>query len=254
MSGLGGSLRPPVGAPEQAEAGQDVDFSARRAGRPQVLDAAAGRMSRSSSQETVESNHSGDSVGPLGDSSRDVASRGFPAGSKVGARYRRVDRRSKSHDCILQHLQDPPDEPEEPRLLPEGMLFGIDIGGTLAKIVWREPHMPHKGPEMSEQIARLNKYFMAQDLLPKENIDKSMSVPNLASDLLHSSRPGSRELRSPPQEGLLTSPRDRLKPSPHSNAGDDLALRPGLDLGFWAGVMRLGRARRVYGYAGCRLS
>ena len=50
---------------------------------------------------------------------------------------RRVERRSKSYDCIMLHSEAAAEEPPEPRLLPEGMLFGIDIGGTLAKIVFR---------------------------------------------------------------------------------------------------------------------
>jgi hypothetical protein len=60
------------------------------------------------------------------------------------------------------------------------MLFGIDIGGTLAKIVFREPESPHRGP-MAEQIARLNKYFMSQDLFPDtgERVHKSSSMPIL---------------------------------------------------------------------------
>ncbi|EKX31856.1 hypothetical protein GUITHDRAFT_121951 [Guillardia theta CCMP2712] len=49
--------------------------------------------------------------------------------------------------------------------LPEGMLFGIDIGGTLAKIVFREPGsngLLAQGPK-SEQAHRLRQYFQTSE-------------------------------------------------------------------------------------------
>ena len=63
------------------------------------------------------------------------------------------------------------------------MLFGIDIGGTLAKIVWREPLVPRhhvRAAVLQDQIARVDKYFRSQDLFPApEHVDKSASMPNL---------------------------------------------------------------------------
>ena len=92
-----------------------------------------------------------------------------------------VNRRSKSYDCITQHRADAEASAArvQPRLLPPGMLFGIDIGGTLAKIVFREPASVALGSSESEQIARLNKYFMSHELFPAEHLDKSTSMPSL---------------------------------------------------------------------------
>lgn len=119
---------------------------------------------------------------------------------------------------------------EEARLLPSGMLFGIDIGGTLAKIVFREPHEPQP-PTMSEQIIRLNKYFMSHHLFPTEHLDKSTSMPSLSADVLPNqpnTKPVSKEegdsvgpLGSWQEEGGV----GKEEPSAHDSGGaEDASL------------------------------
>jgi hypothetical protein len=75
---------------------------------------------------------------------------------------RRLERRSKSFDCIaasqLQQGAHDATAAAAAKLLPEGMLFGIDIGGTLAKIVFREPQSGQSGQmslAMAEQVLLL---------------------------------------------------------------------------------------------------
>uniref|UniRef100_A0A7S4K3A2 Pantothenate kinase n=1 Tax=Guillardia theta TaxID=55529 RepID=A0A7S4K3A2_GUITH len=80
--------------------------------------------------------------------------------------YRRDGRRSRSRslDDIRAELLPRTSSPSCGRnsFLPEGMLFGIDIGGTLAKIVFREPGLLAQGPK-SEQAHRLRQYFQTSE-------------------------------------------------------------------------------------------
>ena len=150
----------------------------------------SGVMSRSSSRDTIASSQSVDSAGSGGAAAGGDMLRELGAG-RAGGRdgggqrpVRRVDRRSKSYDCVLQHAEEEPAEAAPAsKLLPDGMLFGIDIGGTLAKIVWREPLVPRhhvRAAVLQDQIARVDKYFRSQDLFPApEHVDKSASMPNL---------------------------------------------------------------------------
>ena len=153
MAGLGCSLRPPA-----AE------------GEVQELSRNSSGQSMASSAGDSESAHSAESVvrdpprPQAGEAATDAPDRlrVWRTHSSLQRPLRRLERRSKSFDCIaasqLQQGAHDAAAAAAAKLLPEGMLFGIDIGGTLAKIVFREPHSGQSGPmslAMAEQVLLL---------------------------------------------------------------------------------------------------
>lgn len=187
------------------------------------------KMSRSSSQETIDSNGSGYGTG---DSASALPDLPHTAGATTSHQHRppprhhrRPERRSKSYDCIMQHAQQLGGAEEEPRLLPQGMLFGIDIGGTLAKIVFREPSLRDQrrvSSTMSDQIGRLNKYFMSPDLFPSHATDTahdtSHDVPRTKQDDQQHTLSSTPAMTSKETHHTPDTPHTTSLPTPHQPA------------------------------------